>query len=79
MCIAFFYAVGTAVGGISGPLLFNGLVSTGEVSDTTLAFCIGAALMTVAGLVEAVLGVRAERRSLEELAMPLSAVEPARS
>ncbi|MFD7589003.1 MFS transporter [Kitasatospora sp. NPDC059811] len=77
MCIAFFYAVGTAVGGISGPLLFNGLVSSGKVSDTTLAFCIGAALMTAAGLVEAAIGVRAERRSLEDLAAPLSAVEAA--
>ncbi|MFI9162944.1 MFS transporter [Kitasatospora aureofaciens] len=74
LCIAFFYAVGTAVGGISGPLLFNGLVSSGKVSDTTLAFCIGAGLMTVAGLVEAVIGVKAERRSLESLAAPLSAV-----
>ncbi|MFJ7279916.1 MFS transporter [Kitasatospora sp. NPDC098663] len=77
MSIAFFYAVGTAVGGISGPLLFNGLVSSGKVSDTTLAFCIGAALMTAAGLVEAAIGVRAERRSLEDLAAPLSAVEAA--
>ncbi|MEU4303242.1 MFS transporter [Kitasatospora aureofaciens] len=74
LCIAFFYAVGTAVGGISGPLLFNGLVSSGKVSDTTLAFCIGAGLMTVAGLVEAAIGVKAERRSLESLAAPLSAV-----
>ncbi|MFJ9692480.1 MFS transporter [Kitasatospora sp. NPDC101183] len=76
MCIAFFYAVGTAVGGISGPLLFNGLVSSGEVSDTTLAFCVGAALMAVAGLVEAAIGVKAERRGLESLAAPLSAVRP---
>ncbi|MEU4120390.1 MFS transporter [Kitasatospora sp. NPDC028055] len=74
MSIAFFYAVGTAVGGISGPLLFNGLVSSGKVADTTLAFCIGAALMAAAGLVEAVIGVPAERRSLESLAAPLSAV-----
>ncbi|MFI6151098.1 MFS transporter [Kitasatospora sp. NPDC051170] len=76
MCIAFFYAVGTAVGGISGPLLFNGLVSSGEVSDTTLAFCVGAALMALAGLVEAAIGVKAERRSLESLAAPLSEVTP---
>ncbi|MFI2608359.1 MFS transporter [Kitasatospora sp. NPDC018619] len=74
LCIAFFYAVGTAVGGISGPLLFNGLVGSGKVSDTTLAFCIGAALMTAAGVVESVIGVKAERRSLESLATPLSAV-----
>ncbi|MCX4745912.1 MFS transporter [Kitasatospora sp. NBC_01287] len=74
LCIAFFYAVGTALGGITGPLLFNGLVSSGKVGDTTLAFCIGAALMAIAGLVEAAIGVRAEGRSLEDLAAPLSAV-----
>ncbi|GAA4837668.1 MFS transporter [Kitasatospora terrestris] len=77
LCIAFFYAVGTAIGGITGPLLFNGLVGSGKVSDTTLAFCIGAALMTLAGLVEAVIGVKAERRSLESLASPLSEVREA--
>ncbi|MER8185226.1 MFS transporter [Kitasatospora sp. NPDC094015] len=74
LCIALFYAVGTAIGGITGPLIFNGLVSSGTPSDTTLAFCIGAGLMTLAGLVEAAIGVRAERRSLEELARPLSEV-----
>lgn len=79
MCIAFFYAIGTAVGGISGPLLFNSLVSSGKVSDTTLAFCIGATLMTLAGLVEVAIGVKAERRSLESLAAPLGAVEPTRT
>ncbi|MET9615225.1 MFS transporter [Kitasatospora indigofera] len=78
LCIAFFYAIGTAIGGISGPLLFNGLVSSGKPSDTTLAFCIGAGLMVAAGLVEAAIGVKAERRSLESLASPLSEVkEPA--
>ncbi|MFI8460988.1 MFS transporter [Kitasatospora sp. NPDC085464] len=79
LCIAFFYAVGTAIGGITGPLLFNGLVGSGRTSDTTFAFCIGAALMTCAGLVEAAIGVRAERRSLETLAAPLSQVTPART
>ncbi|MFJ8443550.1 MFS transporter [Kitasatospora griseola] len=74
LCIAFFYAVGTAAGGISGPLLFNGLVSSGRVGDATLAFCLGAGLMTLAGLVEALIGVKAERRSLESLAAPLSQV-----
>lgn len=68
------YAVGTALGGITGPLLFNGLVSSGKTTDTTLAFCIGAALMVAAGLVEAAIGVRAERRSLESIAKPLTAV-----
>ncbi|WP_083974104.1 MFS transporter [Kitasatospora mediocidica] len=76
LCIAFFYAVGTALGGITGPLLFNGLVSSGKPADTTLAFCIGAALMVAAGLVEAAIGVRAEGRSLEDLAAPLSSAAP---
>jgi MFS family permease len=73
LAIAFFYAIGTAAGGISGPLLFSALVGTGKVSDTVLAFSIGAALMVLAGLVELVLGVKAERRSLEDIAQPLTA------
>ncbi|WP_305784466.1 MFS transporter [Symbioplanes lichenis] len=73
LAIAFFYAIGTAVGGVTGPLLFADLVGTGEVGDTVLAFVIGAVLMIAAGLVEAVLGVKAERQSLESLAKPLSA------
>ena len=77
MAIAFFYAVGTAAGGITGPLLFAHLVGSGKVGDTVLAFVIGALLMIAAGVVEAVLGVRAEQKSLEELATPLSAAEPA--
>ncbi|WP_329554671.1 MFS transporter [Streptomyces sp. NBC_00696] len=77
MSIAFFYALGTAAGGISGPLLFADLTSTGKVGDTVLAFQIGAALMCVAGLVAAVLAVRAEGRSLEDVAKPLTAVDGA--
>ncbi len=75
LAIAFFYAVGTAAGGISGPLVFSSLVSTGKVSDTVTAFVIGAALMTAAGLVEVFLGVKAERRSLEDIAQPLTEAE----
>jgi MFS family permease len=76
MAIAFFYAIGTAAGGIAGPLLFSSLVSTGKVADAALAFTIGAALMIAAGLVEIVLGVKAERRSLEDIARPLTAIRP---
>jgi hypothetical protein len=74
MSIAFFYSLGTAAGGISGPLLFADLTGTGKVGDTVLAFSIGAALMCAAGLVAAALAVRAERRSLEDIARPLTAV-----
>jgi MFS family permease len=75
LAIAFFYAIGTAVGGISGPLLFSALVSTGKVTDTVLAFSIGASLMILAGIVEILLGVRAERRGLEDIAQPLTAAD----
>ncbi|WSQ09525.1 MFS transporter [Streptomyces sp. NBC_01231] len=79
MSIAFFYALGTAAGGISGPLLFAELTGTGKVGDTVLAFQIGAALMCLAGLVAAALAVRAERRSLEDIATPLTAASGAGS
>ena len=75
MAIAFFYAIGTAAGGITGPLLFSSLVSSGKVTDTVLAFCIGASLMILAGLVEIFLGVKAERRGLEDIAQPLTAAD----
>ena len=73
LAIAFFYAIGTAAGGITGPLLFSSLVSTGKVSDTVIAFVVGATLMILAGLVEVFLGVKAERKGLEEIASPLTA------
>jgi MFS family permease len=75
LAIAFFYAIGTAVGGISGPLLFSALVSSGKVADTVLAFSIGASLMILAGIVEIFLGVRAERRGLEDIAQPLTVAD----
>ena len=41
------------------------------VPDTVLAFCIGAVLMIAGGITELILGVKAERRSLEDIARPL--------
>ncbi|KOG83430.1 MULTISPECIES: MFS transporter [Streptomyces] len=74
MSIAFFYAIGTAAGGISGPLLFASLTESGVVSDAVIAFCVGAALMVAAGVVAVFFAVPAEQRSLEDIATPLSAV-----
>jgi MFS family permease len=73
LAIAFFYAVGTAVGGITGPLVFADLTESGVVSDSGLAFQLGAGVMTAAGLVAVFLALPAEQRSLESLASPLSA------
>ncbi|MEU9984496.1 MFS transporter [Streptomyces sp. NPDC050856] len=73
MAIAFFYAIGTAAGGISGPLIFARLTESGVVAETVLAFCIGATLMVLGGLVAVFFAVAAERKSLEDIATPLSA------
>jgi MFS family permease len=73
MAIAFFYSLGTAAGGITGPLLFADLTSSGVRTDTVLAFCIGASLMLAAGLTAAALAVAAENRPLEAIATPLTA------
>ncbi|MEU5860216.1 MULTISPECIES: MFS transporter [unclassified Nonomuraea] len=77
MAIAFFFAIGTAAGGIAGPLVFASLVESGAPGDTALAFSIGAIVMIVAGLVELVFGVKAERKGLEEIAAPLTAARAA--
>ncbi|MEV4553457.1 MFS transporter [Nonomuraea wenchangensis] len=73
MAIAFFFAIGTAAGGIAGPLVFSSLVASGVPGDAALAFAIGALVMIAGGLVEVFLGVKAERKGLEDIAAPLSA------
>jgi MFS family permease len=78
LAIAFFYAVGTAIGGITGPLLFGQLINSGERGQVVWSFLIGAAVMAIAGLVELWLGVAAERRPLEELALPLTVADAER-
>jgi hypothetical protein len=73
LAIAFFYAIGTAVGGITGPYLFGKMIESGEKSQVAIAFYIGAAIMAIGGIVELFLGVRAEQESLEDIAKPLTA------
>jgi MFS family permease len=73
LCISVFYAVGTGIGGIIGPLLFSDMISSGKLSHVELAFLVGAAVMAIGGLAELVFGVKAERQSLENIARPLTA------
>ena len=42
LAIAFFYAVGTAIGGITGPLLFGKLVESGKESHVFWGYILGA-------------------------------------
>jgi MFS family permease len=74
MAIAFFYAVGTGIGGIVGPVYFGKLIESGRDAVVT-GYYVGAALMIAAGLVELFLGVAAAQRSLEDIATPLTAEE----
>ena len=75
LAIAVFYAIGTGLGGIIGPVLFGVLVASKRPSEMAVGYLIGGALMFAAGLVEIVLGVPAEQKSLEEVASPLTATE----
>ena len=75
LCISVFYAVGTGIGGITGPLLFSALIKIGSYSQAALALIIGAIMMIVGGLVELVYGIRAEGRGLEDIAQPLTAAD----
>ncbi|UYY83501.1 MFS transporter [Arthrobacter sp. YA7-1] len=72
MAIAFFYAVGTGLGGIIGPILFGRFVGEG-IQSVAFGYVIGAVLMVAAGVVEIVFGVEAARRSLEDIAAPITA------
>ncbi|HEY6969501.1 MAG TPA: MFS transporter [Candidatus Angelobacter sp.] len=72
MAIAVFYALGTFVGGVGAPFLFGLLIQTRSRTALFYGYLLGAALMIAAAAVEAILGVRAERRPLEAIANPLS-------
>ncbi|MGO4858428.1 MFS transporter [Arthrobacter sp. 2MCAF14] len=72
MAIAFFYTVGTGIGGIIGPILFGRFVGEG-IPSVAFGYVIGAVLMVAAGVVEIVFGVEAARRSLEDIAAPITA------
>jgi MFS family permease len=75
LAIAFFYAFGTAIGGVAAPSLFGVLIGSGERSEVFLGYLLGAGLMIGAAAVELAVGIRAERQPLESVARPLSAVE----
>jgi len=75
LAIAFFYALGTRIGGVGAPWLFGALIGSGEPSAIAWGYALGAVLMLAAAAVALRLGVAAERKSLEEVARPLSSVD----
>lgn len=75
LAIATFYAVGTGIGGVVAPLLFGFLIDSGSRDQVLIGYLIGAALMIAAGAIQAKFGVAAERKTLEDVARPLSAAD----
>ena len=72
LAIATFFSAGTAAGGIAAPWFFGRLIDTGSRMALFDGYLVAASLMVTAAIVEIVLGVDAERASLEQIAPPLS-------
>ncbi|MBX3157525.1 MAG: MFS transporter [Deltaproteobacteria bacterium] len=66
LAIAVFYAFGTLVGA-GAPLLFGAIIDTGSRVQLFGGYALSASLMIGAAVVARLLGVDAERRSLEEI------------
>ena len=75
LAIAFFYAIGTGIGGVIGPWLMGVLIETGSRQSVYAGYLLGASLMLVAAIVMARWGVAAERKALEAVARPLASVD----
>ncbi len=73
LAIAFFYAIGTGLGGVSGPFVFGLLIDTGSRWSVFGGYLIGSVLMLAAAVVAALYAVAAERKPLESVARPLAA------
>ena len=65
--IAIFYAAGTLLGGVLGPTIFGMLLNKGERAPIFYGFMASACVMVLAGVAQAVWGVAAERKPLEEI------------
>ena len=75
LAIAFFYAIGTGIGGVAGPWLFGALIDTGSRYSVFGGYVLGSVLMILAAIVAARWGVAAERKPLEAIARPLAATD----
>jgi MFS family permease len=73
MAISLFYALGTGLSALS-PALFGALIETASRTNVNYGYMLGAGLMIAAGVIAIVLAVPAERRALEDIASPYTAV-----
>jgi hypothetical protein len=74
--IAVFFSIAQCFGAL-GPVIYGALIGEGESRGPLFGgYLLGAGVMIVGGLVAAILGVDAERKSLEDVALPLSMRRP---
>ena len=73
MVTGVFYAFGTLVGEVAGPVVFGALIGTGARGQLMWGYVLGGMPMLGAAVVEAWLGADAAGQSLEKVAPPLSA------
>lgn len=73
LAIALFYAAGTGIGGVVGPLAFGWLIGTGEKWMLFYGYVFAAGLMLLAAVLQGIWGVAAEGKSLEDISEPISA------
>ncbi len=73
IAISLFYSVGTGVGGVAAPYIFGVLVQSGSRFSIFYGYMFCGLLMIGSAIVELIIGVDAERKSLEDIARPLSA------
>jgi MFS family permease len=74
--IAFFFAISLLIGGVIAPWLFATLIDSADPYKIFIGYAFAAALMVAGGVIEFIWGVDAERRSLEDIATPLSVRRP---
>jgi MFS family permease len=78
--ISFFFAISQLAGGVAAPALFGALIGAGkDPGPLSIGYYAGAAIMFAGGLIAWFFGVNAERKQLEDIATPLSAVNSASS
>ena len=73
--IAVFFAIGTIAGAL-GPAFYGALI--GDGTDRTglfIGYLVGAGIMVIGGVVEWLIGINAEGKSLEAITKPLTAAD----
>jgi MFS family permease len=75
--IAVFFAIAQSFG-LLGPVIYGALIGDGsQPFKLFLGYLLGAVVMIAGGLVAVAYGVAAEQQSLEDIAAPLAAAQPA--